>query len=128
MAINLSDRDVRQKFLQCHYSVLSSCFLRFYQEQGQGLLVIVLDEDNTLNLYYETDLSLLFTETTLKNKVYPRMLSYNPKYELLVGFQLKEKEDEYLDNCILHSIGSSNFPVKLAAEIAESLFQQAGFN
>ncbi|MGB5771168.1 MAG: hypothetical protein WBM32_15075 [Crocosphaera sp.] len=122
--INLSEREVRQKFLQCNYSVLSSCFLHFRQQQGEGLLVIIVDEyDGVIRLEYETDLSELFSERTLNKKVAPKLNSYNYNQELLVGFQLKQDREADADNCILHSIGSSNFPVKVAAELANTFFQ-----
>ncbi len=58
--INLCDREVRQKFLQCNYSILSRCFWHFRQQKGEGLLVIIVDEyENTLQLEYETNLSNL---------------------------------------------------------------------
>ncbi|MEA5510790.1 hypothetical protein VB715_13535 [Crocosphaera sp. UHCC 0190] len=123
--MNLSDREVRQKFLQCNYSVLSSCFWHFRQVQGDGMLVIIVDEyDGAISLDYETDLAQLFSERTLKNKITPKLESYNYNQELLVGFQLKQERQANVDNCILHSIGSSNFPVKLAAEVANTLFKQ----
>lgn len=123
--MNLSDREVRQKFLQCNYSLLSSCFYRFHQEQGKGVLVIIVDqEEGSINLEYETDLSQLFSEKTLKHKINPKLKSYNPNQELLVGFQLKPERKADFDNCILHSIGSSNFPVPLAAEIADTLVKK----
>ncbi|MGK7942000.1 MAG: hypothetical protein AB4062_17965 [Crocosphaera sp.] len=122
--INLSDREVRQKFLQCNYSVLSSCFWHFRQEKGEGLLVVIVDEyDGTITLEYATELSELFSERTLNKKVYPKLNSYNYTQELLVGFQLKQERQTNKDNCILHSVGSSNFPVKVAAELANTLFQ-----
>ncbi|EAZ94257.1 hypothetical protein [Crocosphaera chwakensis] len=122
--IKLSDREVRQKFLQCNYSILSSCFWHFRQQKGEGLLVIILDEyEDTLQLEYETNLSELFSEKTLNKKVYPKINTYNCNEELLVAFQLKSERKMNADNCILHSIGSSNFPVKVAAEVARILFQ-----
>ncbi|MDJ0659542.1 MAG: hypothetical protein QNJ42_08625 [Crocosphaera sp.] len=124
MMINLSDRDVRQKFLQCNYSILSSCFWHFRQQKGEGLLVIVFDEyERDLRLEYETNLSELFSERTLNKKVYPKINTYNYNQELLVAFQLKLERRANADNCMLHSIGSSNFPVKIAAEVAHILFQ-----
>ncbi len=122
--INLSDREVRQKFLQCNYSILSSCFWHFRQQKGEGLLVIIVDEyEGTLKLEYETNLSELFSKRTLNKKIYPKINSYNYNQELLVGFQLKLERQANADNCILHSVGSSNFPVKIAAEVAHILFQ-----
>ncbi len=122
--IDLSDREVRQKFLQCNYSVLSSCFWHFRQQQGEGLLVVIIDEyDGKIKLEYATELSELFSEKTLNKKVYPKLNSYNYTQELLVGFQLKQERKPNKDNCILHSVGSSNFPVKVAAELANTLFQ-----
>ncbi|WP_107670499.1 hypothetical protein [Cyanothece sp. BG0011] len=122
--INLSDREVRQKFLQCNYSILSRCFWHFRQQKGEGLLVVIVDEyEGTLKLEYETNLSELFSERTLNKKVYPKINTYNYNQELLVAFQLKSERKMNSDNCILHSIGSSNFPVKVAAEVAHVLFQ-----
>lgn len=122
--IDLSDREVRQKFLQCNYSVLSSCFWHFRQQHREGLLVVIVDEyDGTIKLEYATELSELFSQKTLNKKVYPKLNSYNYTQELLVGFQLKQERQANKDNCILHSVGSSNFPVKLAAELANTLFQ-----
>lgn len=124
MMINLSDREVRQKFLQCNYSILSRCFWHFRQQQGEGLLVVIVDEyEGTLKLEYETNLSELFAERTLNKKIYPKINTYNYNQELLVGFQLKSERQANADNCILHSVGSSNFPVKMAAEVAHILFQ-----
>ncbi|MDJ0581488.1 hypothetical protein [Crocosphaera sp.] len=122
--INLSEREMRQKFLQCNYSILSSCFWHFRQQKGEGLLLVIVDEyEDTLKLEYETDLSDLFSERTLKKKIYPKINTYNYNQELLVGFQLKSERAINADNCILHSVGSSNFPVKMAAEVAKILFQ-----
>ena len=122
--INLSEREIRQKFLQCNYSILSSCFWHFRKQKGEGLLLVIVDEyENTLKLEYETDLSDLFSERTLHKKIYPKINTYNYHQELLVGFQLKSERKINADNCILHSVGSSNFPVKIAAEVANILVQ-----
>lgn len=122
--INLSEREMRQKFLQCNYSILSSCFWHFRQQKGEGLLLVIVDEyEDTLKLEYETDLSDLFSERTLNKKIYPKINTYNYNQELLVGFQLKSEREINADNCILHSVGSSNFPVKMAAEVANILVQ-----
>jgi hypothetical protein len=124
MNINLSDRELRQKFLQCNYSILASCFCHFYQEQGEGLLLIICEEDNSIQIDYETDLSKLFNDKTLKQKINPKLKSYNREQEILVGFQLKYQGTTNIEKCILHSIGSSNFPVKLAAKVANNFFSQ----
>ncbi len=65
----------------------------------------------------------IFSERTLNKKIYPKINTYNYNQELLVAFQLKSERKINADNCILHSIGSSNFPVKVAAEVAHILFQ-----
>ena len=69
---------MRQKFLQCNYSILSSCFWHFRQQKGEGLLLVIVDEyEDTLNLEYETDFSELFSDRTLNKKIYPKINTYN---------------------------------------------------
>ncbi|ACK64125.1 hypothetical protein PCC8801_0018 [Rippkaea orientalis PCC 8801] len=124
MMINLQDKEIRQKFLQCNYSILASCFWHYYQEQGKGLLVISYDKNESLNIDYKTDLSDLFSSKTLENKIYPKLKSYNPEQELLVAFQLPDNGNNVSNNCILHSVGSTNFPIKVAIQITQTVFNK----
>ncbi|HAC64127.1 MAG TPA: hypothetical protein DCF68_11460 [Cyanothece sp. UBA12306] len=124
MVINLHNKEVRQKFLQCNYSLLASCFWYYYQQYGQGLLVISSENSGSIAVDYKTDLSRLFSSKTLKNKVNPKLKTYNPEQELLVGFQVKSTVDKENDYCILHSVGSTNFPIKVAVEITNTVLNK----
>ena len=123
--IDLSDREVRQKFLQCNYSLLAAYAIYHQKKSGRGIVVIEsYHADGSITIAYETELKNLFSEKTIKQKINDKVKLYHPDKEVLVGFQIDRNPQINTDNCILHSLGSTTFPVNTAAEIFNDIMEQ----
>jgi hypothetical protein len=124
-SIDLSDREVRQKFLQCNYSILAAYAWQNNKRVGKGIVVIEsYAGDEGIRLHYEKDLKKLFSPKSIKDKIETKLKSYKPDKEVLVGFKIERNTPRGADSCILHSLGSTTFPVNDAVQIFDEIMEQ----
>jgi hypothetical protein len=94
------------------------------KKQGRGIVVINPHAGKGIVIEYETNLQKLFCAKTIKDKIQAKIKSYSPEKEVLVAFQTDAHPRINSDNCILHSLGSTTFPVSAAVRIFEDIMSQ----